>query len=87
MHIAAFVQQKEHGYRTAIADMAPSDLLIFHHPSSRSVRIVWLCEEIGLKYDLDVITVYIATTASDSKSAWVIQHVQHRNAVHKPCRI
>lgn len=37
--------------------MSDSDILVFHHPSSRSVRIVWLCEELGLKYDIDVIKV------------------------------
>ncbi|KAL3158165.1 hypothetical protein ABBQ32_011757 [Trebouxia sp. C0010 RCD-2024] len=35
--------------------MTASHILIFHHPSSRSVRIVWLCDELGLKYDVDVI--------------------------------
>lgn len=45
--------------RTAdVTNMTAADILIFHHPNTRSVRIVWLCEEIGLKYDLDVITVY-----------------------------
>lgn len=37
--------------------MTASHILIFHHPSSRSVRIVWLCDELGLKYDVDVIKV------------------------------
>ncbi|KAL3136738.1 hypothetical protein ABBQ38_005455 [Trebouxia sp. C0009 RCD-2024] len=35
--------------------MTVSDILIFHFPSSRSGRIVWLCEELDLKYDLEVI--------------------------------
>lgn len=46
------------------ADMTV-DILIFHHTSTRSVRVVWLCEELGLKYDLDVITVHIAVTTTD----------------------
>lgn len=40
-----------------VANMGSADVLIFHHPASRSVRIVWLCEELGVKYELDVIKV------------------------------
>ena len=45
-----------------------ANILIFHHPITRSVRIVWLCEELGLKYDLDVITVYMATVIRQQMS-------------------
>ena len=41
-----------------VFSMGAPNILIFHHPSSRSVRIVWLCDELGLDYDLDVITVH-----------------------------
>lgn len=32
-------------------------ITVFHNPMSRSTRVVWLCEELGLKYDLDVVKV------------------------------
>ena len=27
---------------------------IFHAPNTRSVRVVWLCEELGLDYELEM---------------------------------
>lgn len=35
--------------------MTSCDVLVFHNPTTRSLRIVWLCEELGLNYELELI--------------------------------
>lgn len=37
--------------------MTSCDVLVVHNPTTRSLRIVWLCEELGLNYELEVIKV------------------------------
>ena len=56
----AFVRCKYRNFASknqSMTSTGSADLLVFHHWHTRSVRIVWLCEDLGVQYDLDVIAV------------------------------
>ena len=53
-----------------VLDMAVYDLVVFHHFQTRSVRVVWLCEELGLDYEVDEIKVTL-----HSPQTWPCQSV------------